>query len=271
VSAGRSRTWAACAALAILATGCAGDLGAESGLPACNARPVDPGGFEPVATEDIEGADRLGHRYAYRGPAGEEVAFYFGVNTGAGDGLPKVQQLPLTTLGAGQLSGQGTSWTFTWADQFPCDRMRVVGSGITQQRFITVLGLAGVIPAEEEEGEGGAPGGIPGAVEEEEELEGEIEGALPPGGPAIEWVAIYDSARDPADLERTRRRLMETAPGNLVIAAASCWKGLAQQLGVPRDAQVAGVVAITGNELAFVVERIELSFLFYGQLRSRCD
>lgn len=254
---------------AILASGCAGDLGAESGLPACNARPIDPAGFEPVPSEVIEGDQRSGHRYAYRGPAGEQVAFYYGVSTGEGDGLPTVQQLPLAGSGGGQLFGQGERWTLTWSDQFPCDRMRVVGTGFTKKGFIKLLGMAHVIPPEEDEGEAG--GEAPGVVEEEAELEGEIEGALPPGGPAVEWVAIVDSARDPNDLERVQRQLMEMAPGNLVVSPASCWKGLPQRLGVPRDAYVAGVVAVTANELAFVLEGVDLPTTFTGQLRSRCD
>jgi hypothetical protein len=262
------RLAAGAVAAAILASGCAGDLGAQSGVPTCNARPIDPPGFESVATEEIEGDQRNGHRYAYRGAAGEQVAFYYGVTTDEGGGLPKVQQLPLAGIGGGQLLGQGTSWTFTWSDQFPCDQMRAVGTGFTKKGFIRMLGLAHVIPAEEEEGEAA---GVPGVVEEEEELEGEIEGALPPGGPAIEWVAIFESAREPEDLERTRKRLMETAPGNLVVSPATCWKGLAQQLGIPRDAYVAGVVAVTPNELDFVVERVGLPQVFVGQLRSRCD
>ena len=271
MSAERSRTRAACLALAFLAVGCAGDLGAESGLPACNARPVDPGGFEPVATEEIEGVDHIGHRYAYRGPAGEQVAFYFGVTTDAGGGLPKVQRIPLTTAGVGQLLGEGSSWTFTWTDQFPCDRMRVAGTGFTKKGFIRMLGHAGVIPAEEEEGEAAGVPGIPGAVEEEEELEGEVEGVLPPGGPATEWIAVFETSRDVNDLDRIQRRLRETAPGNFVVSPATCWKGLAGQLGVPRTAYVAGVIAITSNELDFVIEQVGLQASFYGQLRSRCD
>lgn len=256
------------AVAALLASGCGGDLGAQSGLPACNSRPIDPAGFEPVASEEIEGDERSGHRYDYRGPAGEQASFHYGVTTDEGGGLPQVQRLPLAGLGGGQLSGQGTSWTFTWSDEFPCDRMRVVGTGFTKKGFIQLLGLAHVIPPEEEEGEGGE---VPGIVEDEEEQEGEIEGALPPGGPAIEWVAVYETARTPDDLSDIRQRLMESAAGNLVVSPASCWKGLAQQLGVPKEATVAGVVAVTSNELDFVVERVGLPTIFIGQLRSRCD
>ena len=256
--------------LALVAAGCAGDLGAEGRVPACNARPADPADFEPVASERIEGEERSGYRYAYRGPSGEQVAFYYGVTTDAGGGLPKAGRLPLATLGGGQLSGQGSEWSFIWNEQFPCDRMRVVGSGLSKKEFIQVLSLAHVIPLEEEEGEGGA--GIEGgAGEAEEELEGEIEGALPPGGPAIEWVAVFGTARDPKDLDRARRELEQRAGGDVVVSPASCWKGLAQRLGIPRDAYVAALVAVTGNELDFRIEQVGGAPTFYGQLLSRCD
>ena len=264
------RRLAACSVLVVVAAGCAGDLGAESSKPACNRRPIDPADYEPVATEKIEGDQRSGYRYAYRGLSGEQLAFYYGVTTDAGGGLPKAGLLPLATVGGGQLSGQGTEWAFTWSDQFPCDRMRVVGSGMNKKAFIRALSLSQVIPFEEEEGEGGAE--IEGGVaEEEEEPEGEIEGALPPGGPAIEWVAVFGSARDPQDLDRVRRELEERAGGDVVVSPASCWKGLPQRLGVPRDAYVAALVAVTGNELDFRIERVGGAPTFYGQLPSRCD
>lgn len=264
---------AAFSVLAVIGTGCAGDLGAEGSLPACNARPVDPADFEPVATEKVEGETRSGYRYAYRGLSGEQVAFHYGVTTDSGAGLPRAGRLPLASVGAGQLTGRGSSWTFTWTGQFPCDRMRVVGTGLSKAAFIRVLSVSGVIPLEEEEGEGGeAPGLEGGAGElEEEELEGETEGALPPGGPAIEWVAVYGSGRDAEDLDRTRRELEDAAGGDVVVAPASCWKGLAKVLGIPRDSFVAALVAVTGNELDFRIERVGGAPTFYGQLRSRCD
>lgn len=265
----RTGRLAACVLAAMLASGCAGDLGAQGRLPACNARPVEPADFEPVATERIEGVDRTGYRYAYRGLAGGQVTFYFGVTTDAGGGLPKAGRLPLTTLGGGQLSGQGSEWAFIWNEQFPCDRMRAVGSGLSKEEFIQVLSLAHVIPLEEEEGEGGAAVG--GGGETEEELEGEIEGALPPGGPSIEWVAVFGTARNPRDLDRVQRELQSRAGGDVVVLPASCWKGLAQRLGIPRDAHVAALVAITGNELDFRIDQVGGAPTFYGQLLSRCD
>ena len=265
------RRLVASSVLAVVATGCAGDLGAESGVPACNARPVDPPGFEPVATEKVEGDQRSGYRYAYRGLSGGQVAFYYGVTTDAGGSLPKAGRLPLASVGAGQLTGQGSDWTFSWTAQFPCDRMRVVGTGLSKEAFLQVLSMSGATPFEEEEGEGGGVEGGVGETEEEleGEIEGETEGALPPGGPAIEWVAVFGSARDPDDLDRVRRELENRTGGNAVVSPVSCWKGLAQRLGVARGSYVAGLVAVTGNELDFRIEQAGGAPTFYGQLRSR--
>ncbi len=257
------RRLAALALITVVSAGCgAADLGADGSLPACNARPVEPADYEPIATERIEGETRSGYRYAYRGPAGEEVAFYFGVSTDAGADLPKVTQLPLATLGGGQLSGQGSEWTLTWNDQFPCDRMRVVGNQITKKEFVRVLSLARVIPSEEEEGEAGAP---PGVVEAEEELEGEIEGL--PTGPALEFVGVLATALEPGGLRPTPPRLERLVGDNAWSGAVHCWRGLARSLGVAKDDWMVAVVARTGNELDFVLEQHELTTIFYGQLK----
>ena len=269
------RRLAAIGLITVLSAGCgAADLGADSSLPACNSRPVDPAGFEPVATEKIEETERSGYRYAYRGLGdleGAQVSFYYGVTTDAGGGLPKAGQLPLASVGGGQLTGRGSDWTFTWTGQFPCDLMRVVGSGVSKNAFVRVLALSHVTPSEEEEGEGGVAPGVEGALQEEGELEGEIEGVLPPGGPAIEWVAIFGSARQRQELDPVEQELMEITPRNTVVSRVSCWKGLAQLLDIPRNAYVAGFVAVTGNELDFFIEKVGGSPRFYGQLASRCD
>lgn len=255
--------------LTILGVGCAGDLGAEGRLPTCNARPNDPAGYEFTGTQEIEGSDHGGRTYGYRGPGGEEVTFFFGVPTDAAAGLPQVGQLPLATIGAGRLLGQGGEWALAWRGQPPCDPMTVVGTGFTRKSFIQVLGQAHVIPPEEEEGEAGVDKGVEGGIEEEPEDEAS-EGVLPPGGPTVEWVAVFETARDPNDLERIQRELLDTVPHNVAVSPVTCWKGLAAQLGVPRDRYVAGVVAVTSNELDFVVERVGLTPTFFGQLRARC-
>ena len=149
--------------------------------------------------------------------------------------------------------------------------MAVVGSGLDRPTFVGVLGLSGVTPREEEEGEGGIEGEAGGLEEELEEENEATEGVLPPGGPAVEFLAAFETALDVNDLDSIRKELMSTAPDNFAISPVTCWKGLPQQLGVPRDRFVAAVVAITRGELDFVVEQVGRAPIFYGQLRSRCN
>lgn len=260
----------AAAGLTVILAGCAGDPGADQGLPACNARPVDPPGFESVATEEIEVSDHVGHLYAFRGPRGERIAYYFGVPTDAGRGLAPAGQLPLATVGGGRLHGSGNEWAFRWNDTFPCDPMAVHGTGFTKKAFTRLLSATGVTPFEEEEGEGGEAG-VPGVVgEPESEEEEEFEGLPQPGGPVSEFVAVFETARDVDDLDEITDELLEVAPRNIAVSPASCWKGLPPSLGVSRNHYVAAVVAQTGNELDFVIERVGRAPIFYGQLRARC-
>ncbi|MGH2711293.1 MAG: hypothetical protein ACRDH9_08840 [Actinomycetota bacterium] len=255
--------------LTALGTACAGDIGAEQGpLPTCNARPVDPPGYQSVATEKVESSDHFGHRYAYLGPDGQELEFLFGIASDAGSGLPKKAQLPLASVGTGTLHGDGEQWAFLWNDTFPCDPMSVTGTGFDRKAFVDVLGFTHVTPPVEEEGAG--EGGIEGGVEEQEE-EGEVEGVIPPGGPAVEFVAVYDTAPSIEELDPSPEELMEVAGENVEASPASCWKGLPQRLGVPRDSYVAAIVAITRNELDFAIEAFGTIPLFSGQLRARCQ
>lgn len=257
-------------AVIMVSAGCAGDPGADQGLPTCNARPVDPGGYESVRTEKIEASDHAGHVYEYRGPDGQQVTFFYGVSTDAGQGLPSQGRLPLASVGGGQLTGSGAQWAFRWNDQFPCDPMTVVGNGYTRKTFELLLGLAHVTPPEEEEGEGGGKGGIAEGVPGESEEEEIAEGLPQPGGPVSEFIAVFDSAKDPNDLEEIQAELLEEAPRNIAVSPASCWKGLPQAMGIGRSHYVASVVAQTGNEIDFVIERVDRQPIFYGQLRARC-
>lgn len=259
---------ASLAAVAILCAGCAGDLGAQQGpLPTCNARPVDPPGYEPVATEKVEGADHFGNRYEFLGPNGEQIEYLYGVAGDAGAGLPQKGQLPLASSGGGRLLGSGEDWAFVWHDAFPCDPMSVTGTGITKNNFVALLSFTGVTPPEEEEGEGGPieEGGI---EEELEEEEGEIEeGILPPGGPSVEFVAIFATAPEESGVESYREGLVSAAGDNAWFGPVNCWKSLASRLGVPRDRFAAGMSALTRNELDFFIEQYERVPIFSGQLK----
>jgi hypothetical protein len=245
------RLAAATACAAILATGCAGDFEAGQSLPACGARPVVPPGFARVSTEEIERDDRMGVREDFRGPDDRRLVFHLGVRPDVEAALPQVDELPLATVGSGRLRGRGTDWVFAWEEDFPCTEMAVVGSGFDRRSFIEALGFAQIIPFEAE-GEGeGEP--IEEILEEAEGEEGEEEEV---SGANTEWVAVFDAARDPRDLDPGAEELKETAGTHIAISPVSCWRGLPQRLAVSRDVYVAAVVAGTETELDFVVERV---------------
>jgi hypothetical protein len=249
-----TRLSALLACASILAGGCAGDLGAGGRLPACGARPIVPPGFSPEGSEEVELNDRLGIREEFRGPAGRRLVFHLGVRPDVERGLPKVDELPLATVGSGRLRGSGQDWVFAWEEGFPCSQMAVVGSGFEQRSFVRTLGFAQVIPFEAEGGGQGGEG-IEEILEEAEGAQGE-EAEQGIAGASAEWVAVFDAAADPGELDPGARELREAAGTHLAISPASCWRGLAPRLGVSRNRYVAAVVAAAETELDFVVDRV---------------
>lgn len=256
--------------LPLVLTACAGDFGADRSLPACGTRPIIPPGFDRVRSEVVERPDRAGVRQQFRDGEGRTLVFHIGVREEVPAGLEPAGSIPLATLGTARLSGTGGTWLLAWEEEPPCSEMAVVGRGFGRRRFLEALGFAQVIPFEAEAGEGGAGGeSIEEILEEAGEAEGE-EGVRPPGGPAAEWVAVFDTARDRGDLDPDQAELADAAPANAVVARASCWRGLPKRLGVPRHAFVAAVRAAAEHELDFAVERVDRTPVARGAFRIRC-
>ena len=252
--------------MAVLGPGCAGDLGGEGRTAACGARPIVPPGYEPLGSTDVEGADRLGVREELRGPEGRRLIFHLGVRPDVERGLPKVDELPLATLGSGRLRGRGGDWVFAWEQQFPCVHMAVVGTGFDRRSFVRALGFAQIIPFE---AEGEAHGETIEEILQESEAEGGEAAEAGPGA-NVEWVAVFDAARNPGDLDPGAPALRRTAGAHLAISPASCWRDLPRILGVSRNAYVSAVVAGSEGELDFVVERVERIPLARGPFPRRC-
>jgi hypothetical protein len=263
-----TRLSALAASASIVAAGCAGDLGAGGRLPACGARPIVPPGFAPEASEKVELADRVGIREEFRGPGGRRLIFHLGVRPDVERGLPKVDELPLATVGSGRLRGSGEDWVFAWEETFPCSQMAVVGSGFEQRSFVLALGHAQVIPFEAEGG-GKAGEGIEEILEEAEGAQGE-EAEQGVAGATAEWVAVFDAAADPGELDPGVRELRRSAGTSLSISPASCWRGLAPRLRVSRNTYVAAVIAGTEGELDFVVDRVGRIPQVRGLFPRRC-
>jgi hypothetical protein len=252
----------------MLAGGCAGDLGAGGRLPACGARPIVPPGFAPERSHEVELEDRVGIREEFRGPEGRRLVFHLGVRPDVERGLPRVDELPLATVGSGRLLGTGQDWVFAWEETFPCSQMAVVGSGFEQRSFVRALGHAQVIPFEAEGG-GKAGESIEEILEEAEGGQGE-EAEQGAAGINAEWVAVFDAAADPDDLDPGVRELQKAAGTGLAISPASCWRGLAPRLGVSRNSYVSAVVARTETELDFVVDRVGTIPRVRGLFPRRC-
>ncbi|HEV3474516.1 MAG TPA: hypothetical protein VG602_04040 [Actinomycetota bacterium] len=255
------------AGAALLGAGCAGDFDPGRSTPACGARPVVPPGFGRVSSEEVEADDRLGVREDFRGPQDRRLVFHLGVRPDVERALPLVEELPLATVGSGRLLGRGGEWVFAWEADFPCTEMAVVGSGFDRRSFVEALGFAQIIPFEAEaeaEGEG-----IEEILEEAEgeEVEGEEAGA---GAANAEWVAVFDSAPDPGQLDPGAEELQDTAGTHLAISPVSCWRGLPARVGVSRNAYVAAVIAATETELDFIVERVGRIPQARGLFARRC-
>lgn len=85
-----------------------------------------------------------------------------------------------------------------------------------------------------------------------------------------EWVAVFETARDPEDLQDPQTRILRRAPRNVLVGPAGCHQGLADELSVSEQTYVAGVVARTEGELRAATRRVDLEPIFEGRLRLLC-
>ena len=108
---------------------------------------------------------------------------------------------------------------------------------------------------------------VPAAPAATGERDGEPGGAS--GGPT-EWVAVFDTAADPEDLERLQTRLLRRAPRNVLVGPAACHRNLAQELSVSEADYVAGVVARTRAELREAVNRMGQEPIVQGRFVLLC-
>lgn len=87
---------------------------------------------------------------------------------------------------------------------------------------------------------------------------------------ATEWVAVFDTARDPNDLEQEQAGLLERVEGAILVAPAGCHEGLPKALKVDDGTYVLGVVALTKQQMEQAVDRAERDPIFRGQLTLLC-
>lgn len=77
-----------------------------------------------------------------------------------------------------------------------------------------------------------------------------------------EWVAVLDTAGEPAELGREVEALVELCPDRVLLEHVDCHQGLADALKVPPGTWVCGLAAGTRPELDEAVGRIRASPAF---------
>jgi hypothetical protein len=85
-----------------------------------------------------------------------------------------------------------------------------------------------------------------------------------PGHP--EFLAVFETAADPEDLESVQEEILEEAPENVAVSPAACWEEVPDELGISGGDYVAGVVAATAEELQEAVEAVGREPIFEGQV-----
>jgi hypothetical protein len=235
---------AAVAALAgaLLGVGCTED-GAVRPTPAaekprCETPPGrGPEGFTLERSREFDEGDRMATRLDYRDPDGRRLVYLLGLSGGIGEGLPVVARTSLTSGEAGRFLGRDRTWMLVWEDSFPCPQMAVVGNDFERRDFVRLVVGAGLVRPSE-------TSSLLGAV-------------------LTEWVAVFHTATDLAELDDDTEALMEVAPRNLVVGPVGCHGGLAEALAVSEaDAYFSGVVARTRRALDRAVARASRHPLF---------
>jgi hypothetical protein len=85
-----------------------------------------------------------------------------------------------------------------------------------------------------------------------------------PGAP--EYLAVFETAEDPEDLEALQEEILEEAPANVAVSPAGCWEEVPDELGVPAGDYVAGVVAASAQGLQEAVDAVGREPIFEGRV-----
>jgi hypothetical protein len=81
-----------------------------------------------------------------------------------------------------------------------------------------------------------------------------------------EWLAVFATAEDPADLEGIQDRILGESPENVAVAPAGCWEEVPGELDLEEDWYVAGVVATSPEALQEAVEAVGREPVFEGEV-----
>jgi hypothetical protein len=83
---------------------------------------------------------------------------------------------------------------------------------------------------------------------------------------AGEYLAVFDTAGDPEDLEAVQEEILEAAPANVAISPAGCWEEVPDELGISSGDYVAGVVAASAEGLQEAVDAVGREPIFEGRV-----
>ena len=81
-----------------------------------------------------------------------------------------------------------------------------------------------------------------------------------------EYLAVFETAEDPEDLEALQEEILAEAPANVAISPAGCWDKVPEELGVPSGDYVAGVVAASPDRLQEAIDAVGREPIFLGQV-----
>jgi hypothetical protein len=71
-----------------------------------------------------------------------------------------------------------------------------------------------------------------------------------------QWVAVFDTAGHPDDLEPSTEDLLAAVGGNIAVQPVQCWEGLAEDLEVGAGEYAAAVIATSEEELNGLIDRV---------------
>jgi hypothetical protein len=97
-----------------------------------------------------------------------------------------------------------------------------------------------------------------------------VQTEAPPPTEVRQWVAVFDTAEHPDDLDPSTKELLETAAENIAVQPVQCWEGLAADLDVDAGLYAAAVIAPTEEELQAVVEDVGREPVGTGRYKAFC-
>ncbi len=91
------------------------------------------------------------------------------------------------------------------------------------------------------------------------------------GGEVVqEWVAVFETAEDPNELDAASAPLRKKVKGAILVGPAGCHEGLPEALSVEGNMYVLGVVARSEEKLNAAVERADREPISRGRFRLLC-